>query len=189
MNKLLLFLTLLCCSLICYGQGVVKSVCVERNASGNERYAAAQLRKFLHKGGISTDTVAKKRGTIYVGNTPYLRKHFASYIDSLHDDSYLICGDGKNLCLYGKGNKGTLYAVYAFLEMIGSASGATHSTPSSNSATPSPSTKSRWTSSSIPSRGFSCQRELNINAQRMETTGTPLKYSRPRTQRFSLIPI
>lgn len=107
MHRLFCFLTLLCCSLICYGQGVVKSVCVERNASGNERYAAAQLREFLHKGGISTDTLAMKKGTIYVGNTHYLRKHFAAYMDSLRDDGYLICGDGKNLCLYGKGNKGT----------------------------------------------------------------------------------
>ena len=119
MRRLLCFLILLTCSLICYGQGVVKSVYVERNASGNERYAAAQLREFLHKGGISTDTLAMKKGTIYVGNTPYLRKHFAAYMDSLRDDGYLICGDGKNLCLYGKGNKGTLYAVYAFLEMQG----------------------------------------------------------------------
>lgn len=119
MNKLLCFLTLLTCSLLCCGQGVVKSVYVERNASGNERYAAAQLMEFLHKGGISTDTVVKKNGTIYVGNTPYLRKHYAAYMDSLHDDGHLICGDGKNLCLYGKGNKGTLYAVYAFLEMQG----------------------------------------------------------------------
>lgn len=66
--------------------GGQKCVCVEQNASGNERYAAAQLRKILHKGGISTDTLATKKGTIYVGNTPYLRKHFASYIDCLHDD-------------------------------------------------------------------------------------------------------
>lgn len=100
-------------------QSKVHHVVVDKNATATERYAAAQLREFLYKGQLGTDTVAKKQGTVYVGDTKYLRKHFAKYIDRLRDDGYLICGDGHNLCLYGAGEKGTLYAVYAFLEMLG----------------------------------------------------------------------
>ena len=58
-------------------------------------------------------------GTIYIGNTRYLREHYKAEMDSLRDEGYLICGDGTNLSLYGKGERGTLYAVYAFLEMLG----------------------------------------------------------------------
>lgn len=98
-------------------QSKVYHVVVDKNATVSERYAAAQLREFLYKGQLSTDSMSAKEGTIYVGNTEYLRKHFNT--SELRDDGYLICGDGKNLCLYGAGEKGTLYAVYAFLEMIG----------------------------------------------------------------------
>ncbi len=100
-------------------QTKVHHVVVDKNATARERYAAAQLREFLYKGQLGTDTVGGEEGTVYVGDTRYLRKHFAKYIDSLRDDGYLICGDGKNLCLYGGGEKGSLYAVYAYLEKIG----------------------------------------------------------------------
>lgn len=100
-------------------QSKVHHVVVDKNATATERYAAAQLREFLYKGQLGTDSMSAKEGTVYVGDTKYLRKHFAKYIDSLRDDGYLICGDGRNLCLYGAGEKGTLYAVYAFLEMLG----------------------------------------------------------------------
>ena len=100
-------------------QSKVHHVVVDKNATATERYAATQLREFLYKGQLGTDTVAKKEGTVYVGDTKYLRKYFAKCIDSLRDDGYLICGDGRNLCLYGAGEKGTLYAVYAYLEKIG----------------------------------------------------------------------
>ena len=80
-------------------QSKVHHVVVNKNATATERYAAAQLREFLYKGQLGTDTVAKKQGTVYVGNTDYLRKHFAAQMDSLRDDGYLICGDGHNLCL------------------------------------------------------------------------------------------
>ena len=80
-------------------------------------YEASQLQHFLEMGGGLLSE--KKRSHIFVGNTAYLRQHYSAKMDSLHDDGYLVCGDGKNLCLYGKGEKGTLYAVYSFLEMLG----------------------------------------------------------------------
>ncbi len=117
MKRLVLLLALLFCASMAMAQNKVRHVVVAKNATPMERYAAAQLREFLNKGKLNTDTVASKVGTIYVGSTNYLHKHFKT--GKLHDGGYIICGDGKNLCLYGEGEKGTLYAVYAYLEMIG----------------------------------------------------------------------
>ena len=118
MRKLAIIMMLLWTASVS-AQSKVYHVVVDKNATATERYAATQLREFLYKGQLGTDTVAKKEGTVYVGDTKYLRKYFAKCIDSLRDDGYLICGDGRNLCLYGAGEKGTLYAVYAYLEKIG----------------------------------------------------------------------
>ena len=80
-------------------------------------YESSQLQHFLEMGGgILSDS---KRSHIFVGTTSYVRQHYSAEMDSLRDGGYLICGDGKDLCLYGKGEKGTLYAVYSFLEMLG----------------------------------------------------------------------
>lgn len=117
MKRTTLLLLALLCATMTLAQSKVRHVCVDKNATPMERYAAAQLRDFLYKGQLNTDTIAAKEGTIYVGNTHYLRKHFN--MGELHDGGYLICGDGCNLCLYGAGEKGTLYAVYAYLEKIG----------------------------------------------------------------------
>lgn len=118
MRRLFLILLLLT-SQPSFGQVKVRSVFVDKNATAIEDYAAGQLRDFLYKGQLNADAVARDEGTIYVGDSRYLHKHFASQMDNLRDDGYLICGDGKNLCLYGAGEKGTLYAVYAYLESIG----------------------------------------------------------------------
>lgn len=117
MKRPIFLLSLLLCASMALAQNKVRHVVVAKNATPMERYAAAQLREFLYKGQLNTDSVAQKEGTIYVGSTGYLRKHFKT--NQLRDDGYLIAGDGKNLCLYGRGEKGTLYAVYAYLEMIG----------------------------------------------------------------------
>lgn len=100
-------------------QAVVRSVATAKNATDAERYAASQLRQLLYRGQLDVRDVELQQGTIYVGDCPYLRQHFGSYKDSLCADGYLACGDGRNLCLYGAGEKGTLYAVYAYLESIG----------------------------------------------------------------------
>lgn len=86
-----------------------------------ESYAATQLRKYLDKAGCMTTFGGKNPGrTIYVGLTTEERRgRYKTVFDSLRNDGYAIIGDGRNVHLFGKGEKGTLYAVYAFLEKLG----------------------------------------------------------------------
>ena len=108
---LILFLTL-CCLTACK-QNAIRIV-----ASNKE--TAMQLKELLEKGGCRTTFSGRNaERTIYFGLPPVLQEHYQPLVDSLQDDGYLIVGDGYNLVLYGKGEKGTFYAMYAFLEMIG----------------------------------------------------------------------
>ena len=85
-----------------------------------ENYAATQLHDFLEKGGCKTTFGGKNTGhTIYVGLAHNERQRYKAVLDSLQPDGYAIIGDGRNVHLFGKGEKGTLYAVYAFLEKLG----------------------------------------------------------------------
>lgn len=85
-----------------------------------ENYAATQLCDFLEKGGCKTTFGGKNTGrTIYVGLPPFLKSQYQSLVDSLREDGYFIVGNGKEVVLHGAGEKGTLYAVYSFLEMMG----------------------------------------------------------------------
>ena len=86
-----------------------------------ESYAATQLQEFLEKGGCKTTFGGKNPGqTIYIGLTIEERRgRYKALYDSLRIDGYAIVGDGRNVHLFGKGEKGTLYAAYAFLEMLG----------------------------------------------------------------------
>ncbi len=85
-----------------------------------ENSAAEQLGIFLAKGGCKTVFGGRNTGrTIYVGLAPEMRSKYKSTIDSLSGDGFFIHGDGRNVVIFGKGTKGTLYGVYAFLEMLG----------------------------------------------------------------------
>jgi hypothetical protein len=85
-----------------------------------ENNAAVQLGIFLAKGGCKTVFGGRNTGrTIYVGLAPEMRSKYKSTIDSLSGDGFFIHGDGRNVVIFGKGTKGTLYGVYAFLEMLG----------------------------------------------------------------------
>lgn len=86
-----------------------------------ESHAATQLQDFLEKGGCKTAFGGKNPGqTIYIGLTIEERRgRYNALYDSLCIDGYAIVGDGRNVHLFGKGEKGTLYAAYAFLEMLG----------------------------------------------------------------------
>ena len=85
-----------------------------------ENSAAVQLGIFLAKGGCKTVFGGRNTGrTIYVGLAPEMRAKYKSTIDSLSGDGFFIHGDGRNVVIFGKGTKGTLYGVYAFLEMLG----------------------------------------------------------------------
>lgn len=85
-----------------------------------EDYAAGQLRELLEKGGCTTTFGGKDAGrTIYVGVPPFMKERYRPLVDSLRDDGFFIVGNGREVVLHGAGEKGTLYAVYSFLEMLG----------------------------------------------------------------------
>lgn len=111
-------LPLILMTLICVSAFAQKPIRIY--ATYAENYAAGQLQEFLEKGGCKTTFGGKNTGhTIYVGIPPFLKKQYKPLLDSLHDDGYFIVGNGKDVVLHGAGEKGTLYAVYAFLEKLG----------------------------------------------------------------------
>lgn len=85
-----------------------------------DKEEAMQLKALLEQGGCQTTFSGREaERTIYLGLPPVLQEQYQPLVDSLQDDGYLIVGDGHDLVLYGKGEKGTRYAMYAFLEMMG----------------------------------------------------------------------
>lgn len=109
MKQLVLFLAMLT-SFLAAGQSSLRII-----SDASSSHAASELEQLL----AMDDVAARLHGTIYLGDTPLLRQRYAHQRSLLRDDGFLICGDGSQLCLYGLGDKGTLYAVYAFLEMLG----------------------------------------------------------------------
>lgn len=92
-------------------QGVrCRAITVDANADDEVRYAAEQLQQMLKDGGLDLPIVRSGRrryrhGVIYVGRE-----------ESTPANSYRMSGDGDRFVLVGSGTKGTLYAVYDFLE-------------------------------------------------------------------------
>lgn len=85
-----------------------------------DKEEALQLKELLEQGGCRTTFSGRNaERTIYLGLPPMLQEQYQPLVDSLQDDGYLIVGDGHDLVLYGQGEKGTRYAMYAFLEMMG----------------------------------------------------------------------
>ena len=109
MKQTLLLLFLLA-SCIAVGQRPVRIV-----SAPESTVAAAELQRLLAMNGIAD----RLDGTIHVGDTPLLRERYGAQLAQLRDDGFLICGNGREVCLYGLGDRGTLYAVYAFLEKLG----------------------------------------------------------------------
>ena len=110
-NWLILLLTL-CCLTACQQKPI--RICA------SDKEMAMQLKTLLEQGGCQTKVGGRDTGsTIYLGLPPELQEQYQPLVDSLCDDGYLIVGDGRDLVLHGKGEKGTLYAMYAFLEMMG----------------------------------------------------------------------
>ena len=121
MRKGLITWFLLVLGAVAWGQGVpINRIVVPQNPTQQELYASTQLRNFLAQGGVKVPTVetigaeAPQRGTVYVG-----RAKQRPVVEPTTKDSYIIYGTGGCLFLYGEGEKGTLYAVYDFLERFG----------------------------------------------------------------------
>ncbi len=86
-----------------------------------EKNAAAELSRYLEKvtGAsfpiVSEGKAAKDQCAIYIGSTDYASRQGIKP-DSLDDEEWVIRSVGKNLILTGGRPRGTLYAVYEFLE-------------------------------------------------------------------------
>ncbi|MBR5725795.1 MAG: DUF4838 domain-containing protein [Muribaculaceae bacterium] len=112
MKHWLIILLTLCCLSACKQK--------EIRIVASDKDMALQLKELLEQGGCQTTLGGRDTGrTIYLGIPPVLQEQYQPLVDSLRDDGYLIVGDGHDLVLYGKGEKGTLYAMYSFLEMMG----------------------------------------------------------------------
>lgn len=99
------------------------------NATEPERFAAEELAHFLERvtlakfiivdetKALNTDQDKKqnKRHHIFVGATDYAADHDID-IASLKEEQWVIRTIGSDLVLLGGGRRGTMYAVYAFLE-------------------------------------------------------------------------
>ena len=112
MKHWLIILLTLCCLSACK-QKEIRIVATDKDM-------ALQLKELLEQGGCQTTLGGRDTGrTIYLGIPPVSQEQYQPLVDSLKDDGYMIVGDGHDLVLYGKGEKGTLYAMYSFLEMMG----------------------------------------------------------------------
>ena len=93
------------------GYGMVcRAITVDANADRSVLYAAEQLQHFLQQSGIDLPVEKynkrrHKKGTIHIG-----------YLNLQPQNSYSMIGDGHRMLIAGSGPKGTLYAVYDFLE-------------------------------------------------------------------------
>lgn len=90
-------------------------IIIPQKPTESEHYAAKQLQTLLQKGGLETHIHTRnddtpQSGSIYVGTCPFVNT------DGYRNNAYAMLGDGNFFVLSGKGEKGTLYAVYDFLE-------------------------------------------------------------------------
>ena len=89
-------------------------------ATSADEDVAVQLQHLLAQGGCQAAIGGNDVGqTIYVGLPTDFQERYQPWVDRLCDDGFFIVGDGHDVVLYGKGEKGTRYAVYDFLEMMG----------------------------------------------------------------------
>jgi|APSaa5957512622_1039677.scaffolds.fasta_scaffold04713_3 hypothetical protein len=93
--------------------------------SETERFAAAELARYLQAITGGTFPVASGSGdatgtVLSVGKTTYSVARGVQFPDSdVHRDSFVIAADDAAVVLVGGGDRGTLYAVYEFLEQQG----------------------------------------------------------------------
>lgn len=95
---------------------------VVSGGSASDLYAAKELIRYLRKvAGLRLCLVPKGTGEggseVYVGN-PYAAE-WGIDLQALGKDGYVIARRGNKMLLSGEGTRGTLYAVYAFLERCG----------------------------------------------------------------------
>jgi len=83
------------------------------NPSPAEVTAAQELKKYLEKSVKGALTIEGKEPTFYIGLTPD-----GTTTPNLADEEWKVYNVGSDIVLIGGGSRGTLYAVYRFLEDI-----------------------------------------------------------------------
>ncbi len=96
------------------------TIVIATNASPAVKHAAQELADDLKQISGATLPVANEQPSgpaIFVGVSPFLPSGFRkAQFDALPEEGFVVHTDGRNLCLAGHDDRGTLYAVYSFLE-------------------------------------------------------------------------
>jgi hypothetical protein len=96
------------------------SIVIAPDATATVKHAAQELAEDLKQiSGAELPVISRKpRGpSIFIGASPWLPSAFRKVpLDTLSSESFVIRTDRRNLLLAGHGDRGTLYAVYGFLE-------------------------------------------------------------------------
>ncbi len=117
MRKSFVLFLILLSRIQCYPADI--EIVVSRNSTVTERFAAEELGKYLYR--ITGEnfrvvsSVSGKRFDLIVRNAGEAEKKEMK----LGEEDFIIRSRGNALILSGGGNRGTLYAVYSFLEMLG----------------------------------------------------------------------
>ena len=82
-----------------------------------EKTAVTELKHYLEKTIDESFYINGKEAVIYIGDTDFARQN-KIYATKMQEENYVICTVGNGLILVGGGERGTLYAVYRFLEDI-----------------------------------------------------------------------
>ena len=95
------------------------SICVSPEASPSERRGADELQRFLFEmSGAKLPQDCSGTGLILVGRSRFTDR-LNVQTGQLGDEGFVLKTDGPNLIIAGGRKRGTMYAVYTFLEKLG----------------------------------------------------------------------
>ena len=96
------------------------AIVIAPDASATVKHAAQELADDLKQiSGAALPVISRKpRGpAIFVGASPFLPRAFRTVrLDNLPEEAFVVCTDRRDLFVAGHEDRGTLYAVYSFLE-------------------------------------------------------------------------
>lgn len=105
-----------------FGKGIeYYTIVIGKTADSTELNASAELQRYVKEATgynlpVNTDNEAEKKYEIVVGKTARDTDYIEKKRSGLGSDGYLIAQDHKKLFLTGEKSRGTIYAVYSFLE-------------------------------------------------------------------------
>ena len=96
------------------------TIVIAPDASATVRHAAQESAADLKQiSGVALPAVSQKPNSpaIFVGASPFLPSGFSQVrLDTLAEEAFVVRTDQRNIYLAGHDDRGTLYAVYSFLE-------------------------------------------------------------------------